>query len=74
MNYKLKFGTKSEEFGSSYLTTDQYLMRFYFDVDSKPLKSLDADYSKKIPSPPIIPSSSTEDDPWGSYIWVSDIH
>ena len=68
MNYQLKIGKKSGKFWSSYLTTDQSLIRFYFDVNCKHLLSLDAEYPTKILSPPITPDSSIEHDPWYYYI------
>ena len=44
MNYQLKIGTKSENFKTNYFKS-QSLLRFYFYVNSEPLKSLDAKYS-----------------------------
>ena len=67
INYQLKIGTESEkiEWYSYFQTQDQdLLLRFYFDVNTKPLKSPDVGYSKKTPSPPITPKSPREYDPW----------
>ena len=63
MNYQLKIGTKSEEIQSSYFR----IQRFYFDVNSEPLKCLDDEYSKEL-HPPLsdAPGSLEEHDPWKS--------
>ena len=58
MNHQLKTGTKSEMFGNKYFITYQrLLLRFYFDVNSNPLESLEVNYSED--SPLVTPS-----DPW----------
>ena len=64
MNYQLKIGTKSEEIECFSLAPNQYLLRFYFDVNSNPLRSLDVDYSNKTPFPPITPVYPVQHDPW----------
>ena len=71
MNYQLKIGTKSEEIhlNKIYKYHPKRLLRFYFDVNSGPLKSLEARYSKETTSPPTSPESAEENDPWGYVIY-----
>ena len=63
MNYQLNIGTKSEviKWRKIFFAPNQCLLRFYFDVNSNPLRSLDDDYSNTTPSPPSTP------DPWDYY-------
>ena len=67
MNYQLKIGTESEMIELQRHFYEHILLRFYFDVNSNPLKSLDVDYSNTTPTPPSTPESFMEYDPWGNF-------
>lgn len=78
MNYQLKIGTKSREIEwyrnnriYRYIQTQDQslLLRFYFEVNSNPLESLDAEYFNK--TPPVITESPLGNDPW-DYLYYSD--
>ena len=60
MNYQLKIGTKSEEFGDIYFITYPCLLKFYFDFNRNDLESYSQDY------PPI---ASEAYDPWKPNIY-----
>ena len=59
MNYQLKIGTNSEMI-EWYKSSRHILLRFYFDVDSNPLRSLEVDDYEWTTSP----DPSGEEDPW----------
>ena len=67
LNYQLKIGRKSDVIWGNHSTTEQYLLRFYFEVNSKPLSSSDLVYPKK-DHLPFITHCSLEEDPWGYFV------